>query len=61
MASAGEEEDSVKNVVCISGAAAVLLLSLLLTGWADAGSALNKALRRGNEHYASAEYENALA
>lgn len=49
-----------RKILCISGVITVLFLSLLLTGWADADSGLNKALRQGNERYASAKYEEAL-
>jgi Ca-activated chloride channel family protein len=49
-----------KIAAYISGAIAVLLLTLLFTGWADADDGIKKALRLGNEQYASAAYEEAL-
>ena len=49
-----------KKVVWISAVIAVLLLSLLLTGWADTDDAVKSALRRGARLYASAQYEEAL-
>ena len=50
-----------KNAAYLSGAIAVLALLFVWTGWADADSGVNKALRRGNEQFALAEYGGALA
>ena len=50
-----------KIALWVSGILGVLLLSLLLTGWADADDAAKKALRQGNLHYGDAEYAQALA
>ena len=49
-----------KKLVCISGIATVLLLTLILTGWADADDAVKKSLRLGNLQYESAKYKDAL-
>ena len=50
-----------KKTVFISGIITILLLSFILTGWADMYDSVNKALRRGNGLYAAAKYEDALA
>lgn len=50
-----------KKLVYISGAAAVLTLILMFSGWANADSEVNRALFRGNERYDSADYKIALA
>jgi len=50
----------VKKAVYISGIITVLLLSLVLTGWADTYDSITKAMRLGNGQYALAEYEDAL-
>ncbi|MCL2121491.1 MAG: hypothetical protein FWH28_04495 [Clostridiales bacterium] len=49
-----------KKFACVSGIAALLLLALLVTGWADANDKLKKAIREGNAYCASAKYEEAL-
>jgi Ca-activated chloride channel family protein len=49
-----------KIAAYVSGAITALLLLLLLTGWADADDGIKRALRLGNEQYASAAYEEAL-
>ncbi|MCL2167188.1 MAG: hypothetical protein FWH49_07880 [Clostridiales bacterium] len=49
-----------KKFACVSGIAALLLLVLLVSGWADANDKLKKAIREGNAYFASAKYEEAL-
>ena len=49
-----------KKALCVTGLIAILLLVLLLTGWADFDDAAKKALRDGNNYYAIEQYESAL-
>ncbi|MCL2747498.1 MAG: hypothetical protein FWE59_02445 [Oscillospiraceae bacterium] len=49
-----------RKAVILSGIAAVLLLPLLLSGWVDADATVARALRLGNEQYASQQYGEAL-
>ena len=51
----------VKAVTWASGILSVLLLTLLLTGWADADYSAKTALRLGNQQYDAARYAQALA
>ena len=51
----------VKAAAWASGILSVMLLSLLLTGWADADYSAKKALGQGNRQYGAARYEQALA
>jgi len=50
-----------KIALWVSGIVGALILTLLLTGWADADDSAKKALREGNLHYSAAEYAQALA
>lgn len=49
-----------KKILCISGIFSVLLLLVLLTGWADADDEVIKNLRQGNRLYESGDYQGAL-
>ena len=50
-----------KAIAWASGILSVLLLTLLLTGWADADYAAKRALSQGNQQYAVAKFAQALA
>ena len=49
-----------KKALLISGVIAILLLSLLLAGWADTDDAVKRALRQGGRLYSASEYAPAL-
>ncbi|MDR0490304.1 MAG: hypothetical protein LBH28_03530 [Oscillospiraceae bacterium] len=49
-----------KKVILVSGIFTVLLLTLLLTGFADKDDGVKKAMRQGNTRYESAAYAEAL-
>ena len=50
-----------KKVLVISGIAVLLLLPLLVTGWAGKEEAVRDAFSRGNELYKTEAYAEALA
>lgn len=49
-----------KKILYMSGIVTILLLPLLLSGWADTDDTVKESLRQGNRRYESADYAEAL-
>ena len=49
-----------KKIAIISGSLTIILLILLLTGWAVSDDTVKRSIKKGNEHYNNKHYLNAL-
>ena len=50
----------IRIILCVSGAVSLLLLPLLLSGWAETDERTKDAMRSGNRLYDAADYRSAL-